>query len=92
MDELPNIDDIIQGKKIDIPTKNSTLYALCIGITYALKEDFSIEHLSNVLDFSLKLDGEFTILLIRDLQKNGIDVESSPKWKDWVDEHRFLVN
>jgi MoxR-like ATPase len=92
MDELPNIDNILNGTKIDIPTKNSTLYALCIGITYALKENFTTEKLSNVLEFSLQLNGEFTILLVRDLQKNGIDVELSPKWKDWVDEHRFLLN
>lgn len=92
MDELPSIEDILKGIEVETPSKNSTLYALCIGITYALKENFSTQNLSNVLEFSLRLDGEFTILLVRDLQKNGIDVESSPKWKNWVEEHRFLVN
>lgn len=92
MDTLPNINDILEAKEVDIPSSNSSLYALCIGITYALKENFSNKSLSNVLEFSLKLNGEFTVMLVRDLQKNGIDVESSPKWKDWVDAHRFLVN
>jgi hypothetical protein len=59
---------------------------------YALKENFSTTNLTNVLNFSLKLDGEFTILLVRDMQKNGIDIESSPAWKSWVDEHRFLIS
>jgi len=92
MDELPNIEDILAGNEVKIPTKNSTLYALCVGIVYALKDNFSTQNLTNVLNFSLKLDGEFTILLVRDMQKDGIDVESSPAWKSWVDEHRFLLN
>lgn len=92
MDELPNIEDILNNKEVELPTQNSALYALCIGITYALKEDFTTEKLSNILEFSLKLDDEFTILLVRDMQKNGIDVEASPKWKEWVEAHRFLLN
>ncbi|MDB2405541.1 MoxR family ATPase [Arcobacteraceae bacterium] len=91
MDELPNIDDIIAGNKVEIPTKNSALYAMCIGIVYALKDNFSTENLTNVLKFSLSLEGEFTVMLIRDMQKDGIDVESSPAWKEWVDAHRFLI-
>ncbi len=92
MDELPNIDDIISGVDVQIPTKNSALYAMNIGIVYALKDNFSTQNLTNVLNFSLKLDGEFTVMLIRDMQKDGIDVESSPAWKEWVDAHRFLLS
>lgn len=92
MEKLPNIQDIILGNEIEIPSKNSVLYAMCIGIVYALKENNTTKNLTNVLNFSLKLDGEFTIMLIRDIQKNNMDIESSPAWKTWVDEHRFLVN
>lgn len=92
MDKLPNIQDILDGKKIDIPTDNSVLYAMCIGIVYALKNDFTTQKLTNVLKFSLELDGEFTILLVRDMQKSKIDVESSSFWKEWVDAHRFLIS
>ncbi len=92
MDEVPDISAILKGEKIDIPQKNSVLYALCIGIVYALKEDKSVESLSNVLEFSLSLNGEFSVMLIRDLQKEGVDVESSPMWKVWVDSNRFLIS
>jgi len=92
MESLPNIEDILNGNEVEIPSNNSTLYALCIGIVYGLKDNFKTEYLTNTLNFSLKLNGEFTIMLIRDLQKSGIDVESSVAWKTWVDEHRFLVN
>ena len=92
MNELPNIEDIISGNEVEIPTKNSALYALCIGIVYALKDNFNTQNLTNILNFSLKLNGEFTVMLIRDMQKDGIDVESSPVWKEWVEAHRFLLN
>jgi hypothetical protein len=92
MNELPNIDDILQAKEIELPTKNSTLYALCIGIVYALKENFSTSNLTNVLNFSLSLNDEFSVMLIRDMQRNSIDVESSPAWKEWVSAHRFLIS
>jgi len=92
MNELPNIEDILKGNKVEIPQRNSTLYALVIGIVYALKSDFRIDYLTNVLKFSLELSGEFAIMLIRDMQKSNIDVESSPAWKEWVDAHRFLIS
>lgn len=92
MDELPNIDDILVGEKVEIPTRNSALYALTTGIVYALKQNFTTENLTNVLKFSLFLSGEFAVMLIRDMQKDGIDVEKSPYWKEWVDAHRFLIS
>ncbi len=92
MDELPDINEILKGNGVELPQRNSALYALTIGIVYALKEDFSTEALTNVLNFSLSLNGEFAVMLIRDMQKNGIDVEASPAWKEWVDAHRFLIS
>ncbi|MBD3842105.1 MAG: hypothetical protein IE909_09515 [Campylobacterales bacterium] len=91
MDKLPDLNDILDGNSVQIPTKNSALYAMCIGIVYALKENFTMKKLSNVLMFSLQLEGEYTIMLIRDLQKASIDIESSPQCKEWVDAHRFLI-
>ncbi len=92
MDELPDIKQILEGNSVDIPERNSALYALIIGIVYALKDDFSTNALTNILNFSLSLNGEFAVMLIRDMQKNGIDVEASPAWKEWVDAHRFLIS
>jgi len=92
MDEIPNIDDIVAGINVEIPTKNSVLFGMCIGIVYALKKDFSVEKLTNILRFTIGLNDEFSMMLIRDLQKNGIDLELSPYWKEWVDAHRYLIS
>ena len=91
MKDLPNIKEITEGKVEDIPSNNSVLYALCTGLTYALKTKQEVEFISNVLDYSLNLPNEFSVMLIRDLQKEGINVESSPSWKTWSDANKFLI-
>ena len=91
MDKIPNIDDILNNKKIDIPTNNSVLYALCSGIVYALKKDNTISNIDTILEFSILLPSEFSVILIRDMQKNNIQIEHSSKWDMWVNKHEFLL-
>jgi len=91
MEKIPNIDDILNNKQIDIPTNNSVLYALCSGIVYALKKDNTISNIDTILEFSLLLPSEFSVILIRDMQKNNIQIEHSSKWDMWVNKHEFLL-
>jgi GTPase SAR1 family protein len=91
MDELPDIQDILDQKEVTLPASNSALYALCIGLVYALKAQDSQQHINTVLNFSFQLSDEFSLMLIKDLQNEQIDIESSPIWKEWVDKHRFLI-
>ena len=91
VDKLPNIEEIINSNSNEVPTNNSVLYALCTGIVYALKEKSSVEFVTNILNYSLELPNEFSVMLIRDLQKEGIDVESSTSWKSWVNANKFLI-
>lgn len=91
MKELPNIEEIIEGKENEVPSNNSVLYALCTGLTYSLKDNQSIENINNVLNYSLLLPNEFSVMLIRDLQNEGINVEASTSWKTWSDANTFLI-
>ncbi len=91
IDKLPNIQEIINGTLNEVPTNNSVLYGLCTGIVYSLKENSSIEKVTNILDYSLNLPNEFSVMLIRDLQKENIDIESSTSWKSWVNANKFLI-
>ncbi len=91
MKELPNIDDILNKKDINIPTNNSVLYALCSGIIYKLIQDNSIENIDTILEFSFKLPAEFSVLLIQDMQKNNINLEHSTLWGKWVEKYSYLL-
>ncbi len=91
IDKLPNIEEIINAKSNEVPQNNSVLYALCTGIVYSLKQNSSVENVTNILNYSLSLPNEFSVMLIRDLQKEGIDIESSTSWKTWVNANKFLI-
>ena len=91
IDKLPNIQEILEAINTEVPTNNSVLYALCTGIVYALKENSSIEKVTNILNYSLNLPNEFSVMLIRDLQKEGVEIESSRSWKSWVNANKFLI-
>lgn len=91
IDKLPNIQEVLEANNTEVPTNNSVLYALCTGIVYALKENSSIEKVTNILNYSLNLPNEFSVMLIRDLQKEGVEIESSVSWKSWVNANKFLI-
>lgn len=91
VNELPCIDEILSGNVCEIPEKNSVLYALCTGLVYSLKNYPSQEKISNVIKYSLNLPPEFAVMLIRDLQKEKVEVETNPSWKVWVDANKFLM-
>ena len=91
IDKLPNIQEILEAINTEVPTNNSVLYALCTGIVYALKENSSIEKVTNILNYSLNIPNEFSVMLIRDLQKEGVEIESSVSWKSWVNANKFLI-
>lgn len=91
MKDLPNIEEIINGTLKVVPENNSVLYALCTGLTYALKKSESVKTVTNILEYSLELPNEFSVMLVRDLQKEGINVEASTSWKTWSDANKFLI-
>ncbi len=91
MKDLPNIEEIINGTLKTVPENNSVLYALCTGLTYALKKNQTVDYVTNILEYSLELPNEFSVMLIRDLEKEGINVEASTSWKTWSDANKFLI-
>lgn len=91
MNELPNLQDILESKTVDLPQSNSAWYALCVGLVYAIKNNYKQQYLDNILEFSHQIPSEFSVMLIRDIQKEGIAVEHSSKWDAWVDTHGFLL-
>jgi len=92
MKNLPNLHTILDGTLTKLEDEDSKLMmALSIGLVNALKDNLSSSAIDNVLKFSLHIPGEFSIMLVKDMQENGIDVESSSEWKVWVREFAYLL-
>ncbi len=92
MKDLPDLNTILDGTLTELEEEDSkVMMALAIGLVNALLENQSEEAVDNVLKFSLKLPGEFSIMLVKDMQQNGIDVEGSASWSEWVREFAYLL-
>ena len=93
MNLLPDIEKIATSKIKEIEDENhKMLFALCAGLINHLKEFKDKEKISNVLSFSMTLPPEFSIMLVKDMQKNSISVESSKNWDEWVRKFSYLLS
>jgi hypothetical protein len=92
MNNLPDLNTILDGTQTEIEEEDSkVMMGLAIGLVNALLENSSEEAIDNVLKFSLQIPGEFAIMLVKDMQQNGIDVEGSNEWGPWVREFAYLL-
>ncbi len=93
MYKLPDIEAIIKGELKEIDEDDTkVLFALCAGIVNRLKNSHDKKEIDNILNFSLTLAGEFSIMLVKDMQKNSINVENSPIWQKWVEKFSYLLS
>jgi len=93
MKELPDLSAILDGTLTELEEDDpKVMMALAIGLVNAVKEEQRDEAIDNLLSFSLQLPGEFSIMLIKDLQQNGIDVEGSSEWGNWVKKFAYLLS
>ena len=93
MRELPDLKSILNGILTELEEEDAkVMMALAIGLVNALLENPSEEAVKNVLNFSLQLPGEFAIMLVKDMQQNDIDVESSDAWGSWVQKFAYLLS
>ncbi len=92
MKDLPNLNAILDGSFTELDGEDSkVMMALAIGLVNALLENPSDIAIDNVLKFSLQLPGEFSIMLVKDMQQNKLDVEGSDYWSAWVREFAYLL-
>ena len=94
MHNLPDLNTILDGKLTKLTEENDSkvIMALVIGLVNILLEKQTTEAIENVLKFSLTLPGEFSIMLVKDMQQNKIDVEGSNQWSEWVKKFAYLLS
>lgn len=86
---LPNIDKIITNGSGEYSDEVDVLHALSVGLISAVLKDES--RLDNVLKYSLELKGEFSVKIVQDLQRNGVMMEHSLIFKEWVKKFSYLL-
>ena len=92
MDKLPDIEKVVSGEVSEFSTDNQVLFALTTGIVSNIYHDNTPDKVDNVLKLSLNLPPEFAVMLVKDLQQNGISVEGSNEWENWVKAFNHLLS
>ena len=91
MNRLPDIEELLNGEEVEVEHDSQVLFALVAGIISHIKKASTKEKIDNALSFSLTLPKEFSVMLVKDMQQNGINVEGSKVWEAWVEEFAYLL-
>lgn len=91
MDKLPDIEAILKGQSSEVSEDLSTLYALSSALVSRLLLAPSDEAVSNVLRYSLHLKNEFAVMIVQDLQRQGVTMEHLDAFGEWVEAYAYLL-
>jgi len=89
--ELPDMDDILAGKETTVPESANALYVVSSMIVQRVGPESSVELLDNVLNYLMRMPGEFSVMTLKELQRRRVLVEKSSVWKSWIREFGYLL-
>ena len=89
MNRLPDINAILQNGEGEHSAEVDVLYALGTGLVSAVLKDES--QLDNLLRYTLEMKSEFAVMIVQDLQRNGVQMEHSDIFKEWVQKFAYLL-
>jgi len=92
MNKLPDIQNILACGNGDYSQEVDVLYAVSTGLVSALLKENSDERLDNLLSYTLELKSEFAVMVVQDLQRNGVKMEHSKVFKEWVKKFAYLLD
>ena len=89
MHKLPDLKKILESGEGEYSDEVDVLYALSSALVSSVLKDN--DRLDNVLRYTLELKSEFAVLIVKDLQKNGLTMEYSRVFKEWVKKFSYLL-
>jgi len=92
MNKLPDIQNILTCRdNLEYVDEVDVLYALSTGLVSAYLREPSDEVLENLLYYTLEMKSEFAVMIVQDLQRNGVTMEGSELFKTWVKKFAYLL-
>lgn len=94
---LPNIEDIFDGKDVKVPTKIDVLYALVYAmISYARNHKDDLKRIGNSIAFAEKLPPDYSVVLMKDymsIEKGYREkLIKIPQFTKWLNTKGRLMN
>lgn len=82
--EMPRIDDILEGKPVEMPEKLNVLYCVAMGLAMRLDKD----NFANAWKFLERAPGEIQTLTIKLAYKRDKEIAKSPAYSKWAIENQ----
>lgn len=97
--QLPNIQDILDGKEVTMPKGADVMYALSASLT-TKAATATDDQLKNIARFTMKMPKEFSVLTMKDILKvktdKGVSLKSRlltmQEWIEWATAHRQYIS
>lgn len=90
--KLPDIEAILSRGEAEYPTEKDVLYTLSTVLVSFLLNYPDEQNLENVLKYLLELDAEFAVMIVQDLKRSGLSMESSEAFTIWLSKFSKLLN
>ncbi len=91
MHQLPDIENILLSGEGAYPEAIDVLYALASGLVSHFLYEPSDARLEALLHYVLNLQSEFSVMIVQDLQRNGVTMERSENFNIWVQKFSYLL-
>lgn len=88
-DELPDIEDIFDGKQPKVPTGTDAMYALCAAMTaYAREHRDDMRRIANSVQYADRMPPDFSTVLLKDYMYIEPDYRAKllriPEFSEWL--------
>lgn len=90
---LPRIEDIYDGKKVDMPNKADILFALSAAISGTIMNK-DVKQIKNAVNFIFNMPSEFSVLTMKDIlliPKMKEKLIMVPEWLKWATANKMLI-
>lgn len=89
--ELPDLDGIFDGSVSEVPDEPTTLHMLSTALAMRVSESTSGKKLNNLLTYTLKMPGEFAVMIVQDLRERNIELDHVDSWTLWMRKFNNLL-
>jgi hypothetical protein len=89
--ELPDIDSIMEGECSDVPSEPSALHMLSTALSLRIDQATSSKKLNNLVGYTLKMPGEFAVMIVQDLRQRDIELDHVDNWTLWMKNFNQLL-
>lgn len=89
--ELPDLDGIFEGSVTAVPDEPTALHMLSTALAMRVGENTSTKKLNNLIAYTLKMPGEFAVMIIQDLRERDIELDHVDSWTLWMRKFNNLM-